>query len=329
MHITIFGVGRSGTKAIQLYLAYYLALLEGKVWINYEPYLWIDRKKQNTNYKGFHLHKSEPIIIKSYSELSGNHRQFLNKLKHNEISTVTKFIRGNGRINAINEILQPDYSILVVRNLYEVLQSVLHNEWDFWSVGWEFRLDWDQFVFEIRESGLLKEVDYCLKHTHDRIDRNAFYWYAMNKAAIGLAQNNLIVIDYTNLHEIEDLAKNIFSSEIEIEPIKSKKFDGELLHYNYPLESFEKMNVSKSIISEFLLKTKLIPYLGIFFGSKIGSEVQLNKDYYLLEERKERSTRINIEKKEIFNFYQEDVMNDLNSLLSKRERLNISHRANS
>jgi hypothetical protein len=146
----------------------------------------------------------------------------------------------------------------------------------------------------------------------------------MNKAAIGLAKDNLTVVDYKNINEIELLAKKIFSSEIEIEPIKSNKFDGELLHYNYPLESFEKMNVSKSIINQFLLKTKLISSLGIFFESKIGSEVQLNKDYYLIQDTKERSTRIDIENKEVYNFYQEDVLNDLKNFYFKRGILETS-----
>ena len=50
MNIVVYGVGRSGTKAIQLYLAYMAAIRSGKVHINYEPYLWCmcsDENKKN------------------------------------------------------------------------------------------------------------------------------------------------------------------------------------------------------------------------------------------------------------------------------------------
>ena len=52
-HILIYGVGRSGTKAIQLYLSYLIALQEEKMWINYEPYFWLTRKTKAVNFEGF------------------------------------------------------------------------------------------------------------------------------------------------------------------------------------------------------------------------------------------------------------------------------------
>ena len=44
MKVNIYGVGRSGTKAVQLYIAYLLARKFVKVWVNYEPSHWKDRK---------------------------------------------------------------------------------------------------------------------------------------------------------------------------------------------------------------------------------------------------------------------------------------------
>ena len=52
MHISIYGVGRSGTKAIQLYLSYLLAQKHGQVWINFEPYFG-SIKTNFVNYEGF------------------------------------------------------------------------------------------------------------------------------------------------------------------------------------------------------------------------------------------------------------------------------------
>ena len=152
MHISIYGVGRSGTKAIQLYLSYLLAKKHGEVWINYEPYFWLDRKTTTLNYEGFYHHSTSPHLLSDSGKLSPGHLRFLKKLTKPNKTIVTKFIRGNGRINAINEVLKPDYNFIIVRDLYQVLISVLKTNWDFLSVGFEYRMSWDKFINEVKKS---------------------------------------------------------------------------------------------------------------------------------------------------------------------------------
>lgn len=317
MHITIYGVGRSGTKAVQLYLAYLIALKEERVWINYEPYFWLDRKTQTINYEGFFIHKNSPHIISSEKDLSSKHKHFLKKLEQKNVSVISKFIRANGRINAINQLLKPDHSFLIVRDLYEVLNSVLRMEWDFWSVGWEFRIDWDAFVEEVKSSNLIDRFDWCIQNINDRIDKNAFYWYAMNKIAILLASSDLTIIRYSNLLYFDSIAKTIFTPDLVMDSIISAKFDGELLHYNYPLESFEKFSAGKNLINHFAFKTKLTHHINRVFESTIGSIATTNKDYYIEKTDRKKATKISIEKKELYEFFIEDVNQELNKVTGK------------
>ena len=286
MHILIYGVGRSGTKAIQLYLSYLLALKEGKVWINYEPNFWLSRKTKAVNFEGFYYHTHEPHFAGNTAEFSRGNIRFLKKLCNHEGSIVTKFIRGNGRIGAINEILKPDHCIIIIRDLYQVLLSVMKTEWDFWSVGWEYQVSWENFIEEIRKKEVVENIDTFLDQIEDRIDQNAFYWYVMNLAALKANPPGAAWIDYGNIGEVENIARNIFGVKELPEPFRMKKFSGENLHKNYPLMSDERINFYTHVMNQVLYKTQLFKRYGLYIPPKVtGSMAKINKDYYLTEEK--------------------------------------------
>lgn len=307
MHISIYGVGRSGTKAIQLYLSYLLARKEGKVWINYEPYFWLDRKTNLVNYEGFYHHSTSPHLCRSTKEFSPRHRHFIKQLSKQSGSTVTKFIRGNGRICAINEILQPDHNIVVVRDLYEVLFSVLKMPWDFWSVGFEFTISWEKFLKDVRDSKLIDNYDWCVEQMTDRIDQNAFYWYFMNLCALEYSSPGTFYLNYKNIQTIEPLARKIIDPSI-VERISDDLFNGEYLHGDYPLMSNRKHGFSTDLINTIAYKSQLMQKYGLYLPYRYyGSSAVVNQDYELIESVEVRSTKVGVTTKDIFEFFRTDI----------------------
>src|SRR6185503_8811963 len=117
----------------------------------------------------FYHNSHSPHFATSSSEFSRGTIRFLKKLSDHPGSIVTKFIRGNGRARAIAEILRPDHSIIIIRDLYEVLLSVMKTEWDFWSVGWDYQVNWDDFVKEVSQKNIIDNLDWCLERINDRI----------------------------------------------------------------------------------------------------------------------------------------------------------------
>jgi hypothetical protein len=318
MKILIYGVGRSGTKAVQLYLSYLIASMEGKVWINYEPFFWLDRKTKAVNFEGFFQNMRSPHFAQHASEFSKGNIRFLKKLANHQESSVTKFIRGNGRINAIAEVFQADSTIIIIRDLYEVLLSVMKTEWDFWSVGWDYKLSWDDFIQEVRTKEIVDNLDWCLGKIEDRIDQNAFYWYTMNLSALKSDKGNNHWIDYRKIGEIENVARNILNVKELAEPFRSAKFSGENLHLNYPLQSHESSGFYSHIMNQILYKMQFFKKYGWFIPPKnIGSLAHINKDYFLVEE-KNRGTSVVIEKKDLHEFFNEDIRSRLEKKISEK-----------
>ncbi|CAN5516347.1 hypothetical protein BH11BAC1_BH11BAC1_19920 [soil metagenome] len=320
MHIVIYGVGRSGTKAVQLYLSYLIAQMEEEVWINYEPYFWLARKTKAVDFEGFYHHSHAPHFADSSNQFSKSHNRFLNKLSTHSGSVVTKFIRGNGRIDAINEVFAPDHCIIIVRDLYEVLLSVIKTEWDFWSVGWDYQVSWDAFVEEVKRKNIVENIDWCLARIEDRLDQNAFYWYTMNLTALRSKHKNIHWIAYKQIGKIAELAKHIFNVEVLPEPFRSKKFAGDNLHADYPLQSTETSSIHSHIMNQVLYKTLLFNKYGWFIQpQRTGSLASINKDYFLVEE-KNNGTSVVIEKKDLFEFFNEDIKNKFDKVLALEKR---------
>lgn len=311
MHISIYGVGRSGTKAIQLYLSYLLAKKHGEVWINYEPYFWLDRKTTTLNYEGFYHHSTSPHLLSDSGKLSPGHLRFLKKLTRPNKTIVTKFIRGNGRINAINEVLKPDYNFIIVRDLYQVLISVLKTNWDFLSVGFEYRMSWDKFINEVKKSGIVDEFEWCIDRIYDRLDKNAFYWYVMNLAALQCTFKPTYFLDYKFISEIESIATEIIHPA-ESESIKNPILSGDYIHGDYPLLSAPSHNSRTELLNSALYKTQMIDKYGIYLpNKKIGSLAKINDEYQLIESSTSPQTKVIIEKKDLYEFFNEDIAKKL------------------
>lgn len=314
MKIAIYGVGRSGTKAVQLYLSYLLAQKENNIWINYEPYFWENRFTDLFNHEGYYHHMHSPHFVRSANEFSKSHIRFLKKLNSHDLSSTTKFIRGNGRMDAINQILEPDHNIAIIRDLYQVLVSVLKMEWDFWSVGFEHAQNWESFTKEVRQKKLIDNFDWCMDQISDRLDQNAFYWYVMNKSMLLSSWPNTHVIHYSNISQVEELARQIIGPTNNI-PIDNDLFTGDSIHENYPLiSSPSPKNLSKKINS-FLYQTKLMDKFGIYIPkNKYGSMASINTKFKKIRSSRKKESKISIAKKDLFEFVNEDISSLLNKV---------------
>ena len=237
MNILIFGVGRSGTKAVRIYLAYYMAKYINKcLWLNYEPYYWLSNGI--INYEGVYQNVNSKQIMNAEDKLSKRHIRFIKNMKHSKLPTLTKFIRGNGRIDQICEIHQPEYIIGVIRPLDQVLASLNKFNWDFFSVGSikDFKNSrikiWNRFINDVATSDLLNsekdfEIFESVKLDENWEFRNAFYWYVMNLALLNSKKknDNFILINYDNFTmDSAKAIKDIFKINNNILDIKDPLF---------------------------------------------------------------------------------------------------------
>jgi hypothetical protein len=231
MKINIFGIGCSGTKAVQLYLAYLIAKKEGIVKVNYEPYYWMNRKVKEIHHEGVHYH-SNSDLINTNGILAEDHSNFLSSLVPDHIRSVTKFIRANGRIRAINKIMKPDYTIVIIRNLYEVLNSLSKNEWDLLGKGLSHPYDWNRLIVEVQEKSIIPEDDLkqYLKTIQNTTDKNAFYWYIMNLVALASYEDVDFFLDYSKICLIEKAAEHLHLLDQETRPITHEMFEGGKIH---------------------------------------------------------------------------------------------------
>ena len=228
---------------------------------------------------------------------------------------VTKFIRGNGRIRAINEIIAPDETVIIIRDLYEVLISLLRTEWNFWSVGFDFHVDWFKFVEEVRKKEIIDNIDWCLSQLNGLIDRNAFYWYVMNVAALNNQGNNLHIISYGDIDAINSLGKEFYKLD-HMQQVSDPCFNGELLHKNYPLTSNESRMLLQDIINSFLHKSKISSKFNfVIKTNQLGSEAQINLAPLNENKRTIKPVGISMEKKDIFEFFNEDIKKRINAVV--------------
>ncbi|TAK13063.1 MAG: hypothetical protein EPO32_06820 [Anaerolineae bacterium] len=197
--INLYGVGRSGTKAVQTWLAYLLARRHGAVWVNYEPLRYKHRKLAPSHY-GWRVHRNTPQLLDTAAAPTGEFAAFCHMLAEHPVN-VTKFIRGNGRINAIDAVMKPDLSILIVRDLYEVLESVLRLNWSLVADD----VEWQRLCAVGR--GRVAALDAVLKPGQEnKILVNAAHWALHNLHALEHLETTY-AIPYKRLDLVEALAK--------------------------------------------------------------------------------------------------------------------------
>ena len=304
MHINIFGVGRSGTKAVQLYLAYLLAEKYDYVKINYEPFYWKNRFL-DISYRGIKEHMNMPLIAIN-KKLPHSSAGYLESLCYGHEHSVTKFIRGNGRIQTINSIMTPDVSIVIIRDLYSVLSSVAGKSWDLLGNGLINTFDYKRLLQYINVH--LPEIRKQLKYINDRMDMNALYWFVMNHIALKECDKDTHVIYYDNITAIEQLALSLGFQEGY--NIRDNLFEGDNIHTQYPLMSektgknpMERWNrgVMNSAIAR---KMHVFP---VIENSKTGTIDCIAKSHTESPMRYGEKTVINIGRKHIYDDFNEQI----------------------
>lgn len=269
MKINIYGVGRSGTKALQLYLAYMFAKEEGSARINYEPYNYYTRTGP-LNFHGIYHHYNSALFADNADQLNPAHRKFIQSLaKNDNITTITKFVHATGRIGAISEIMKPDLNIVVVRDLYPVLSSLARMNWDFLSFGYKLLRKsyvsiWDNLVREIEQKNIVADFGSIKNKINDKITMNALYWYAMNMSALNHQDEKTIFINYRDLHLLPGmLAQKGIKIDSGVQ-ISDAMFKGTNVHKNYPLKDIKRFKYAKTASK---LKSNINQYNYLLRGS--------------------------------------------------------------
>ena len=245
MTVNIFGVGRSGTKAVMLYLAYHALRKADKVWLNYEPYLW-QHRKGTFSAIGQSIFLDSNFILNPSEQFEKEHARFLQGLVDHEGVIINKFIRGNGFIPQINEITKPDHTVLIIRPLQDIINSLSARNWDFLKVFYSRYTQgkkttfWEEFV-KAMTPDLLNDLPFPIEEAKTELKRNSIYWYLMNKSLINYYQSqpkNCHLIRYEHLEELAQINQQIFPvpPEEELLSPRCEVFRGDNIHLDYPLE---------------------------------------------------------------------------------------------
>lgn len=310
MRINIFGVGRSGTKAIQLYITYLLAKKYGYVWLNYEPFRYQTRKLGGGFRRGIEIHQNIPLLLDH--DINYWNQQFekfcIDLVAQHEV-VVSKFIRGNGRINIINQYTQPDLSFLVVRDLYEILRSSAKANWCIVS-KWE----WETLIQEANQLDInITNKSYFA----DKLYVVALYWYIMNKYALENAKN-VIIIGYKQLDMLQKYCwKMIGQTKINID---NPLFHGSNIHNDYIINDV--ITKSNHGLKETIKNNKnklLKKILKDFSSQNIGNLVEINQDKNEVSQSINQNpikTKLEIPFQALFD----DLSKEINELFFKRQK---------
>lgn len=318
MKINIFGVARSGTKAVQLYLTYVLAQKAGKAWLNYEPYLWQSRKGK-IGFSGAYHHLNDHHILTEDKKLLRGHTLFLESLVKGKDNVVTKFIRGNGRLRQINEVIKPDFSVFIIRPIYDVLSSIITKEYSSYSIGYFpaplFRYDYYiRLLDEAVSNGLIEEdlerIARC--SIHNRILKDAFTWYLMNKAGLrNIAEQKIYLLEYSDIIQIETIARHEIGLDVKFD----KRFKGYFIHSDSLLT--EKTPPPpypfKYRANELMFRNGIRPV----FPVEYGEEVYINPDFLPDTQRSRETEKVAlIKESDLLNALQDEI----SELIEKRKK---------
>jgi hypothetical protein len=326
MNVSIFGVGRSGTKAVQLYVSYCLAKHYGKIRLNYEPYHHLTRKGI-LNFRGITNDLRSKKIMAAHDVLDSAHANFIKSLYSKDTPTVTKFIRGNGRINQINEILNPDLTIVIVRDVYQVLASVLQMNWNFYAFGNPgIKLTYHNFINKLVEEAKeesLVEDDLLSSEPFMKANRildNALYWYIMNKAALRNIVGPVILLKYEDISllpgKLHRFNADVFPADVSM---SNTKFIGSNIHNDTTLVSDKKRSSATKLLSVvnelgFSATSKLSIGSVYSIPLRIGDNVIINsnvKKSVVLEKKVYGRKNIIVEKNTLLDAMNSEVLDQI------------------
>lgn len=254
MKINIYGVGRSGTKAIQLWIAYVLFREKGPVQINYEPFRYKSRTLE-FNGLGQAVHRYTPLFLDDRSTTPPFLAKFCQNLARND-NSVTKFIRGNGRIGAINKLMEPDVAVLVIRDLYQVLESILLQPWDLAENPYEWKRLYEFASIRYPE---LNTFDGEWQQTGNRVVRNAVYWFVMNMYALENLDQRTLIIDLSDITPLQEKFSQFGFQSAQTIDLSCSVFRGNNIHKQIFLKTISESkskigNSASSYIRKGLLK---------------------------------------------------------------------------
>jgi hypothetical protein len=247
MNIIIFGMGRSGTKALQLYITYLLSRQnENEINLVYEPYLWRNRHLKFRSYEGVYYNLNDSHFVSNQQNLNKNHQMWMKRLINKEHHNVIKFIRGIGRHRAINEVLSPDISFYVIRDIHDVLAS-LGNMFSFYSYGANNQINyWESFKKDLISSYMFQNASKISANIKTRDEKNAFCWYVQNKLMLHYFEKsknpNHFLIDYNDIKKSSSFFQNLilgkpWQDKVKLHEITSSFLNGDYIHSNEVLKS--------------------------------------------------------------------------------------------
>jgi len=183
--ISIYGVGRSGTKLTQLVTCMALARQYQMCDLSYEPFYWANRHCTQISLPGIREHGRLPLFLTEAAAQALDSPYLRAKTRRRDgVPLVTKFIRGNGRIRLIDRLAAPDVSVFVFRPVVSVLDSIRRCRFDLLGEGQEYPSDQPRLVEEIRHNSELAVSASFLDRCVSTEDLNALWWLVMNEAAL-------------------------------------------------------------------------------------------------------------------------------------------------
>jgi len=207
LNLLVTGTGRSGTKAVQLYLALALLQRHPEVHLNYEPYLWKTRKGR-FSFEGLRHHISSACFPVDRNQLSRRHYRYFERMADSANPTITKCIRGLGRMTFLKDVLEADVWIHIVRDLYGVLDSLERQEWNLFEIGPPVfphgKLDlWTRYLEGYKHLPVPKDIEKAIKHAKTETEKNAVCWYLVNLAVLSSKKGPDMVVPFQHLKENE------------------------------------------------------------------------------------------------------------------------------
>ena len=294
MRLNIFGVGRSGTKALLIQiLNMYSEKIEG---FCYEPFLFKYSNGELNYYAIYKLINNDHLHI-STSEVN-RAKKIIKEIgikdNKNDYVYVNKFIRACGYIKAFDN--EFDRNIIVIRKLNGVLTSVMRQNWKLFGFGdGIFPLVNKSFlksvVNKIQDSDLnylLDDID--LSDYNDRIGRNALYWYLINMFLLEAEVDKLIIPYELKSEEKGELITNYLN----VLPKSIDNFSGS----NILLGRKNKNYSFKEFINEIMYFSRLKPikdnvnYIKPKIVLSKKNDKFESKDYELEIKKSERLTKL-------------------------------------
>lgn len=239
--VAIFSVGRSGSKALQLYISTGLAREFGGVWVSYEPFMYKGKSLRKNPY-GRYLDSRIPKMIKNHlNKRQKKHLDNFAKGINSGHATVAKFIRAGGRSKQVVRRLDVDVVFLLVRDLYGVVESIARRTWN-------LQEEWRRFCYEAK--GEYPFIDSLLKPNTDKLLQSAIHWFVMNDRMIrDLKEDDcsVVLVRYKDIDNLEDFCR---SSGLPTPPtdLDRQLLQGRRIHSEAPLTS---VHVEKGVSNHF------------------------------------------------------------------------------